>query len=162
MVRPLACLIAKPMRSAMPCRDSEICNRSESLLSTQSRHWQAVRFPTHCGRPLAMYCPETPGRGVVMKPIIIVMLCVQIGVLLATIFAVAVRKPTAAKPAPVWSSFAISLFVVGMTSNTIAGDHRGAPGADVVSFGGPFLIGMGLMAALLLISQRRAGIESRR
>ena len=89
-----------------------------------------------------------------MRPIIIVMLCVQLGILLATIFAVAVRKPTAKRPAPVWSSLAISLFVVGMTSNTIAEDHSGAPGADILAFGGPLLIGMGLMAALILFSQR--------
>ena len=93
-----------------------------------------------------------------MRPIIIVMLCVQLGILLATIFAVAVRKPTANRPAPVWSSLAISLFVVGMTSNTIAEDHGGAPGADILAFGGPLLIGMGLMAALMLFSQRRSRI----
>ncbi len=96
-----------------------------------------------------------------MRPIIIVMLCIQIGILLATVFAVAVRKPTAARPVPVWSSLAISLLVVGMTSNTIAEDHRGAPGADILGFGGPLLIGMGLMAALMLFSQRRAELGRR-
>lgn len=96
-----------------------------------------------------------------MKPIIIVMLCVQAGILLATIFAVAVRKPTAARPVPMWSGLAISLFVVGMTSNTIAEDHGGAPGADILGFGGPLLIGMGLMAVLVLLSQRRAEIDRR-
>ena len=96
-----------------------------------------------------------------MRPIIIVMLCVQAGILLATIFAVAVRTPTAARPVPVWSSLAISLFVVGMTSNTIAEDHRGAPGADILGFGGPLLLGMGVRAALMLFNQRRARIERR-
>ena len=96
-----------------------------------------------------------------MRPIIIVMLCVQAGILLATIFAVAGRPPTAARPVPVWSSLAISLFVVGMTSNTIAEDHRGAPGADILGFGGPLLLGMGVMAALMLFNQRRARIERR-
>ena len=92
-----------------------------------------------------------------MKPIIILMLCVQAGILLATVFAVAVRKASAARPFPVWSSLAISLFIIGMTSNTIAEGHPGAPGADIVGFGGPLLIGMGLMAALMLFRQRRAG-----
>ena len=96
-----------------------------------------------------------------MKPIIIVMLCIQMGILLATVLAVVVRKPTAARPVPVWSGLAISLFVVGMTSNSIAEDHRGAPGADILSFGGPLLIGMGLMAALMLFSQRRAELGRR-
>jgi hypothetical protein len=95
-----------------------------------------------------------------MKPIIIVMLCVQVGILLTTIFAVAVRKPTAAKPVPVWSTFASSLFVIGMTSNRIAETHDGSPGADILGFGGALLIGMSLMAALLLINQRRARVAS--
>jgi len=94
-----------------------------------------------------------------MRPIIIVMLCVQAAILLATIFAVAVRKPTAARPVPVWSSLAISLLVVGMASNTIAENHGGAPGADILGFCGPLLIGMGVMAALLLFNQRRSQIE---
>jgi hypothetical protein len=42
-----------------------------------------------------------------------------------------------------------------MTSNTIAGNHAGAAGADIVGFGGPLLIGMGLMAVLVLFGQRR-------
>ena len=96
-----------------------------------------------------------------MKPIIIVMLCVQVGILLATIFAVAIRKPTAARPVPAWSSLAVSLLIVGMTSNTIAEDHGGAPGADILGFGGPLLIGMSVMAALVLLGQRRAEIERR-
>ena len=48
-----------------------------------------------------------------------------------------------------------------MTSNTIAEDHRAAPGADILLFGGPLLIGMGLMAALMLFSQRRAELGRR-
>ena len=94
-----------------------------------------------------------------MKPIIIVMLCVELGVLLATAFAV-IRRPTGTRPMPVWSSLAISLLVVGMASITISGDHAGSPGADIVAFGGPFLLGMALMAALLLFSQRRAETKS--
>src|SRR5215210_3145457 len=96
-----------------------------------------------------------------MRPIIIVMLCVQIGILLATVFAVAVRQPTVARPVPVWSSLAVSLAVVGMTSNRIAEDHGGAPGADILAFGGPLLIGMGVMAALLLLRERRSETKRR-
>jgi peptidoglycan/LPS O-acetylase OafA/YrhL len=88
-----------------------------------------------------------------VKPIIIVMLIIQLGVLLATAVAV-LRRRRGDGQMPVWSSFAVSLLVVGLASITISGDHAGSPGADVVAFGGPFLIGMGLMAALLLLSQR--------
>jgi hypothetical protein len=42
-----------------------------------------------------------------------------------------------------------------MTSNTIAEDHNGAAGADLLGFVGPMLIGMAVMAALLLFRQRR-------
>lgn len=97
-----------------------------------------------------------------MRPIILVMLAVQAAILVATILAVAVRKPTATRPVPIWSSLAISLLVVGMTSNTISQDHAGAPGADILAFGGPFLIGMGLMAALMLIHERRRSVDGGR
>jgi hypothetical protein len=90
-----------------------------------------------------------------MRPILIVMLAVQAGILLATIFAVCLRKPTAARPGPIWSSLAVALFIVGMTSNEIAADHPGAPGTDIVAFGSPFLMGMALMCLLLLFKQLR-------
>jgi len=90
-----------------------------------------------------------------MKVIIIVMLCVQVAIFAAAAFAVGFRKPTAAKPGPIWSSFAISLSIVGMASLQIGGDHAGQTGADVLLFGGPILIGMALMCLLLLIRKRR-------
>jgi hypothetical protein len=90
-----------------------------------------------------------------MRPIIVVMLCVQLAILLATAFAVVVRKPKADKRRPIWSSFAVSLFIVGMVSVEIAGDHPTAAGADILTFGGPLLIGMALMSLLILLRQRR-------
>ena len=92
-----------------------------------------------------------------MRPILIVMLAVQAGILLATIFAVCLRKPTAARPGPIWSSLAVALFIVGMTSNQIARDHPGAPGTDIIAFGSPLLIGMALMCLLLLFKELRDG-----
>ena len=91
-----------------------------------------------------------------MKLIIVLMLCVQLAILLVTIFVVAVRRPTARQPGPVWSSLATSLFVVGMVSNTIADRHHGGSGADVLGFAGAILIGMAVMAALLLCRERAA------
>ena len=89
-----------------------------------------------------------------MKPIIILMLCIQVGILLATIYAVAVRKPSAGR-GPVWSSLATSLMVVGVVSNWISQDHPAAPGDDILEFGAAILIGMAVMAAMMLIRQRR-------
>jgi hypothetical protein len=90
------------------------------------------------------------------------MLCAQAVSLITAVFAVTVRQPTVEKPGPVWSSLGISLFVVGMTSNKIAWDHDGVPGADILAFGGPVLIGMGLMAALMFIRLGRAEAATRR
>ena len=90
-----------------------------------------------------------------MKPIIIVMLCAQLAIFVAAAFAIALRKPTADKPGPIWSSFAISLFVVGMGSLQIASSRAGQAGADILLFGGPVLIGMAVMCLLLLIRDKR-------
>ena len=88
-----------------------------------------------------------------MKPIIIVMLCVQVLMVLAVLFAVTIRKPTAEKPVPIWSSLALSLFVGGMASTQIATSHDGGAGVDILMFGGAVLIGMALMCLLLSIRQ---------
>ena len=90
-----------------------------------------------------------------MKAIILIMLCVQAAMLIVTAYVVAVRRPTAARPGPVWSSLAVSLFVVGMSSNSIGSGHAGSPGADILVFVGAILIGMGLMAAIVLFRERR-------
>jgi hypothetical protein len=95
-----------------------------------------------------------------VKPIIILMFFVQAAILLVTVYVVALRKPTPARPGPVWSSLAISLMVVGMVSNEIAQSHLGRAGADILSFTGAILIGMAVMAALLLFKGRRGAIAA--
>jgi hypothetical protein len=90
-----------------------------------------------------------------MRPIILIMLLVDLGILVATVFAVTVRRPTADRPRPIWSSFAISLLIIGNVSIQIAGDHPGKPGSDILGFTGPMLIGMGIMCALILLRERR-------
>ena len=89
-----------------------------------------------------------------MRPIIIVMLLVDLGIVLATAFAVAMRKPTADRLRPIWSSFVISLVIGGSTSLNIAGDHPGKPGADILAFVGPMMIGMAIMGALIALRER--------
>lgn len=91
-----------------------------------------------------------------MRPIIIVMLLVDLGIVLATAYGVSVRRPTADRLRPIWSSFVISLLVGGSTSANIAGDHAGSPGADVLAFVGPAMIGMAIMGALVAFRERRA------
>lgn len=90
-----------------------------------------------------------------MRPIIMVMLAVEVAVFCVTLFAIALRKPTARRPVPIWSSFAISLFVVGNVSLRISNDHPDASGSDVLYFGGAILMGMALTCAMLMLRERR-------
>lgn len=92
-----------------------------------------------------------------MRPIILVMLLVDLGIVLATAYGVSVRRPTAERMRPIWSSFVISLLVGGSTSTNIAGDHAGSAGADVLAFVGPLMVGMAIMGALVALRERRAG-----
>jgi hypothetical protein len=91
-----------------------------------------------------------------MKPIIVVMLCAQIGAFLAVTFSVAFGMPFRARQRPVWPSLAICLFVVASSSLNIAGSHANAKGADILQFGAPVLIGMALMCLLLFLRERGA------
>ena len=90
-----------------------------------------------------------------MRPIITVMLLVDLGIVLATAYGVAVRLPTSARPRPIWSSFVISLLIGGSTSINIAGDHVGKPGADILEFVGPMMVGMAIMAAIVAFREHR-------
>jgi len=90
-----------------------------------------------------------------MKPIIIVMLCVQVAILVVTFYMVAIRRPTADRPGPVWSGVTTLLLIAGIGSNSIAQNHMGKPGADIVGFIGAMLLGMAVMSALILFSEKR-------
>jgi hypothetical protein len=94
-----------------------------------------------------------------MKLLIIVMLAVQAGIVLATAWTILFARSAAGRPRPIWSSLALSLIVVAGTSWRIADGHFGDPGADILAFCSPLLLGMGLMAILLQIRQRR-GLDS--
>jgi len=94
-----------------------------------------------------------------MRAIVIVMLAVQVGIFLATAWTIVFARGGAGRPRPVWSSLAISLVIVAATSWNIAEDHAGQPGADILVYGSPLLLGMGIMCALLLIRRRR-GLDS--
>jgi hypothetical protein len=91
-----------------------------------------------------------------MRAIIIVMLCVQIGIFLSISYALIVARHSGSRPRPLWPSLAIGLVIVSSSSWRIADQHSGEQGADILSFGAAFLLGMGFMTMLLLIRQRRA------
>ncbi len=90
-----------------------------------------------------------------MKAIIILMLAVQAGIFLATAWAILFTPMTERRGRPIWSSFAISLLIVSGASWNIGNSHAGQPGADVLMYCAPLLLGMAIMAALLLIRGRR-------
>lgn len=91
-----------------------------------------------------------------MRPIIIMMLAVQAGIFLTAAYTVMFGRP---KPTtsrlPIWSSLAISLVIVAGASWNIAERRAGEPGADILLYGAPLLLGMGLMAVFMLFRQRR-------
>ena len=89
-----------------------------------------------------------------MKTIILVMLIVQAAAFAATAVAVVTGRSLAGGR-PVWSTFTIALVIISGASWNIGNSHAGQPGADILMYGSPFLLGMGVMAALLLIRHRR-------
>jgi hypothetical protein len=90
-----------------------------------------------------------------MKPLIILMLAVQVALVLVTAWTVLFARASRGRPRPVWSSLAISLIMVAGVSWQIADKHEGGAGADLIRYFSPLLLGMGIMACLLLIRQRR-------
>ena len=89
-----------------------------------------------------------------MKPIIIVMLAVQIALLLVTAFTILKAKPSPGRPRPIWSSLAIALIISASTSFQIASDHRGADGGELLEYGSGVLMGMAIVCLLVLLRQR--------
>ena len=90
-----------------------------------------------------------------MKTIILVMLIVQAGIFIATAMAILFTPSKPGQSRPIWSTFAISLVVVSGASWNIGNSHAGEQGADILMYAAPLLLGMGIMAALLLIRHRR-------
>jgi quinol-cytochrome oxidoreductase complex cytochrome b subunit len=91
-----------------------------------------------------------------MKAIIIVVLAAQAAIFLVTVYAI-LFTPMArsGRRRPIWASFAITLVIVSGTSWNIGNNHAGQPGADILMYCAPLLLGMGIMAALLMIRSRR-------
>ena len=89
-----------------------------------------------------------------MKAIILVMLIVQVAAFVATATAVLTARSIAGRR-PVWSTFTIALVIISGASWNIGNSHVGDQGADILTYGSPFLLGMGIMAALLMIRHRR-------
>lgn len=91
-----------------------------------------------------------------MKAIIIVVLAAQAAIFLVTAYVVLFTRMTqSGRRRPIWASFAITLVIVSGASWNIGEKHAGQPGADILMYVSPLLLGMGIMAALLMIRERR-------
>ena len=91
-----------------------------------------------------------------MRPIIMLMLAVQVGIFLVTAYTIMFSRAAARNPQrPVWSGLAIALTIVAGASWNIAEKHAGQAGADILMYGSPLLLGMGLVSAFLQIRLRR-------
>ena len=89
-----------------------------------------------------------------MRPIIIVMLCVQAGLIVVTALTILMAKPEPGRRRPIWSSMAVALVIGATTSWQIADRHDLSPGAPLLEYGSGLLLGMGLVCLLFLIRQR--------
>ncbi len=94
-----------------------------------------------------------------MKPLIMIMLAVQVAIFFVAAITVVVARPSAERPRPIWSSLAISLIIIAMVSWNLSERHEGGAGADLLAFGSPLLLGMGIMACLMQIRRAR-GLDS--
>ena len=91
-----------------------------------------------------------------MRTIVMLMLAVQVGIFLVTAWTVMMKRaPDEKARRPIWSSLAISLVIVAGASWNIGERHLAEPGGDVLMYGSPLLLGMGLMALFMVIRQRR-------
>ena len=91
-----------------------------------------------------------------MKAIIIVVLAAQAAIFLVVAYAILFTPMTqSGRRRPIWASFAITLVIVSGTSWNVANNHAGQPGADILMYCSPLLLGMAIMAALVLIRGRR-------
>ena len=89
-----------------------------------------------------------------MRAIVIVMLVVQAAMVLTTVWTTLFARPRQSRRT-IWSSLAISLVIVAAASWNIAEKRVGQPGADILMYTAPLLLGMGLMAVLVALRQRR-------
>jgi hypothetical protein len=96
-----------------------------------------------------------------MRAIIIAMLVVQAAMFLTTIYYVLFKRPAPPGAQSIWFGLWMGLIIVGAASWQIGDSHLGEQGADILLFGAPFMIGMGIMALLMTIRERR-GIDASR
>ena len=90
-----------------------------------------------------------------MRPIIVVVLLLDVAMFLFVSFIVAVRKPSPARPHPRWRSVAFPLLAAGWVSMKIGERYPTGTGVEIVRNSGLFLMGMAIMSVLVAFRKRR-------
>lgn len=90
-----------------------------------------------------------------MRAIEYLILALQVALLLVCAWTVAVRRPTAGRPKPIWSSLTISTLIAAMASFGIADRHATDAVSELIRFGGAILVSLALAFALVSLRERR-------
>jgi Kef-type K+ transport system membrane component KefB len=90
-----------------------------------------------------------------MRPIIAVILLLDVAMFLFVSFTVAFRRSSPDRPPPRWRSLAIPLLAAGWASMKIGERYATGTGVDIVRTSGPVLMGMAIMCVLVAVRQRR-------
>lgn len=94
-----------------------------------------------------------------MRPIIAVMLLLDVATLLFVSFAVVFKKPSPDRPHPRWPNLATPLLVAGWVSMKIGDRYPTGTGVEIVHNSGLVLMGMAIMSVLVAFRKRR-GLDS--
>ena len=92
-----------------------------------------------------------------MRPIETVMLAVMALALLSAAFAIVVRRPTPARPRPIWTSLGFALVIIASVSWQIADKHAGDLGSQFLQYGSPLTLGFAIAMILMALRERRFG-----
>ena len=88
-----------------------------------------------------------------MPTIIILMHVLDAAVVLSVAWAIEKGRSRGHEPA--WSSLAVTLMICASASFSVGNGREGEEGAEFLKFASAVLLGMGVMAVLLALRQRR-------
>ena len=94
-----------------------------------------------------------------MRPIIAVVLLLDVAMVLFVIFVVAFKRPPPDRAYPRWRNLAIPLLTAGWVSMKIGERYPTGTGVEIVRTFGPVLMGMAIMCVLVALRERR-GLDS--
>lgn len=90
-----------------------------------------------------------------MRPIIVVILMLDVAMFLFVSFIVAIRRSSPDRPHPRWRNLAIALLAAGWVSIKIGERYPTGTGVEIMRTLGPVLMGMAIMCVLVAVRNRR-------